>query len=92
MKIMIVDEEYECFISDILKELSKKEHHGVKNMLVVAITGNDEPVLSAMNASDLYSLEAMLSYAMGYFNAKETLMDKALFDSMIEDEIPESED
>ena len=92
MKIMIVDEEYECFISDILKELSKKEHHGVKNMLVVAITGNDEPVLSAMNASDLYSLEAMLSFSMGYFNAKETLMDKALFDSMIEDEIPESED
>ena len=92
MKIMIVDEEYECFISDILKELSKKEHHGVKNMLVVAITGNDEPILTAQNSSDLYSLEAMLSYALGYFNAKETLYDKAIFESMMDDSIPESEE
>ena len=92
MKLMIVDEEYECFISDILKELSKKEHHGVKNMLVVAITGNDEPVLSAMNASDLYSLEAMLSYGTAYFNFKEILFDKALMEDLINDEIPESED
>ena len=92
MKLMIVDEAYEHFISDCLREFSKKEHNGIKNMMVLAVSGNDEPMLCCMNSSDLYSLEAMLSYALGYFNAKETLMDKALFDSMIEDEIPESED
>ena len=92
MNIMIVDEAYEHFISDCLREFSKHEHNGIKNMMILAVSGNDEPILTIMDSSCLYSLEAMLSYALGYFNAKESLMDKALFDSMVADEIPEVDD
>lgn len=90
MKFISCNTPAEELVADCFQEWSLAEHNGIKNVLILAITGCNEIVLGALCSDETEQLNRMLDYARGYVMGREEI-DEEIMRMIANDEIPEAD-
>ncbi len=88
MKVLVCKTDAEELVADCFQEWSMNEHRGIRNVLLLAITGNNEVVLGALHSDITEELHQMINFARGYTLGREEF-DEELMRQIANDEIPE---